>query len=140
MNALLAAQFAAVLTVVFAGISLHQLLTPFALLEKKTAEFATAVQEFPQPRLWPFRMVLYGALPLLYLGLLGQARLSVMAVGFMAVKLGISSGLSLWLEGRLLAGRPYTVVMHRLGLADSVINIGVAIFIVQQLLFARGAE
>jgi hypothetical protein len=132
------AQAAAITLVFFAGISLYQLTASHAELEEKAMRFADVATEGGQGALRLVRWVAYGVLPLLFIAVLLAAGMPMLALAAAALKVMLTSAISLHIEERVLQGEGYSPERHRLARLDSLANVGLAAALIYYLLALRG--
>jgi hypothetical protein len=134
-------KFSAVLTVIFAGMNVHQLTSSYAYLVAKAEEFRVAVsEENGLPRLARLNIIFYVALPFTYLALLRFASLETKFIALLALKFIVTASLDLWVEKRILTGGEYTLAQHYMSRADNVLNIASAAAVIRFLLIGHSIQ
>jgi hypothetical protein len=132
------AQAAAITLVFFAGISLYQLTASHAELEEKAMRFADVATEGGHGALRLVRWVAYGVLPLLFIAILLAAGMPMLALAAAALKIMLTSAISLHIEERVLQGEGYSPERHRIARLDSLANVALAAALIYYLLALRG--
>ena len=138
MTPLACAKVAAVLSVFFGGINLHQLWTNLENVRARVKQFqAVAGDPANSARLRLVRMFFYLGAPLGYLGALLGAGLPTVFLSAAAAKLWLSAWLGLSTERRLLRGGEYRPRDHFLSRLDAGFNLALAAAAVRLLLRLR---
>lgn len=121
------AKTAAVLSVVYAGINVYQMLADYDAVREKARMFAEiAAEEGAAARLRIVRGLFYVAAPLAYLWTLLSAGLPVPFLVLAGAKFWVSAFLGVRAEARLLRGHDYEPGDHRSARLDAIANIGLA--------------
>jgi hypothetical protein len=132
---LILAKFAVVLTVIYAGMNIHQLTSSYGYLVAKAEEFRTAVtEEGGLPRLARLNIIFYVLMPFAYLALLRFSTVPSPIVAVLALKFMITGSLDLWVERRILTGQAYSLAQHYLSRVDNLLNIAAAMAVIRVLL------
>jgi hypothetical protein len=140
LDLILFSKFAVVLTVLYAGLNVHQLTSSHAHLNAKIEEFRKVLAESQAASgLIRLNLVFYVGLPLLYLILLRVAGVAEWALIAMAMKFAVTAGMDVRSERRIVAGEAYTPMQHAVSRVDNVFNLIVAAAMVLLLLRAPGA-
>ena len=138
MSPLACAKLAAVLSVFFGGMNLHQLFARLENVRTRVGQFqAVAGDPANAARLRLVRMFFYLGAPLGYLGALLGAGLPAAFLMTAASKLWLSALLGLSTERRLLRGGDYRSRDHFLSRLDAVFNLVLAAAAVRLLLRLR---
>jgi hypothetical protein len=126
-NGLLFAKISAVLTVLFAGLNVHQITCSYEYLLDKIEEFKSAIsEEGDLPRLARVNVFFYLVLPSLYLLLLKMSALTLPVLALLALKFLASASLGIWTEKSILAGNSYSPLKHNLSRLDNALNLAAA--------------
>jgi hypothetical protein len=124
---LLSAKFAAVLSVVYAGVNLHQLLAGYAQVREKAQMFSEiAAGQGGTFRLRLVRALFYLVAPLTYLYTMIGAGLPGIFLVAAGAKFWMSSFAGIRTEHRLLRGQEYRPGDHLLARVDAALNITLA--------------
>ena len=124
LDLILLAKFAVVLTVVYAGLNVHQLTSSYDHLNAKIEEFRKVLAESETaPGLIRLNLFFYLVLPLLYLILLRVAGVAEWALITLAMKFAVTAGLDVRSERRIIAGEAYTPMQHTVSRVDNVLNL-----------------
>lgn len=135
LDVILLAKFALVLTVIYAGLNVHQLTSSHAHLNAKIEEFRKVLAESETaPGLIRLNFFFYLVLPLLYLILLRAAGVAEWALIVMSMKFAVTAGLDVRSERRIIAGEAYTPMQHSVSRVDNVFNLLAASAVVLLLL------
>ena len=135
LNSLFLTKLAAVLTVIYAGINLHQLTLSHAYLLDKIGELRKVMSESDMaPRLIRLNLVFYVAAPIAYLTLLRFSHVEHWVLALLAIKFSITATMDIRTERKIMAGEEYTHFQHRLSRIDNVFNLSAAAFIIYLLL------
>ncbi|MDQ3000244.1 MAG: hypothetical protein M3Y08_03110 [Fibrobacterota bacterium] len=138
--ALFLTKLAAVLTVIYAGINLHQLTLSYGHLLAKIAELRTIMAESEMtPRLIRLNLVFYVVAPIAYLTLLRVSHVEHWVLVLLALKFSITATLDIRVERKIMAGEDYTPLQHRFSRIDNVFNLSAAAFIIYLLLMPTRA-
>jgi hypothetical protein len=132
---LLLTKFSAVLTVIYAGLNIHQLTSPYAYLVAKAEEFRLAVMDSGGiPRLARLNILFYVVMPFAYLALLRLSALQIKMVAVLAIKFICSAAIDIWIERSILTGKNYSLVQHYLSRVDNLLNLLASVWVVLSLL------
>ena len=132
---LIYAKISAVLTVLYAGLNVHQLTSSYQYLITKADEFRKALKEEEgNGKVIRLNIVFYVVVPLVYLLLLHFSMVPVIYLALLAIKFSMTASMDVWVEKRILSGQNYTVVQHYLSRADNFLNIVAAVAVVRILL------
>ena len=135
LDLILIAKFAVVLTVLYAGLNVHQLTSSHAYLNARIEEFRKVLAESQAPPgLIRLNLFFYVVLPLLYLILLRVAGVAEWALIALAMKFAVTAGMDVRSERRIIAGEAYTPMQHAVSRVDNVFNLIVAAAVVFLLL------
>jgi uncharacterized membrane protein len=135
LDLILLSKFAVVLTVLYAGLNVHQLTSTHAYLNAKIEEFRKVLAETETaPGLVRLNLVFYVVLPLLYLILLRVAGVAEGALIALAMKFAVTAGMDVRSERRIIAGEAYTPMQHAVSRVDNVFNLAAAAAVVAVLL------
>jgi len=127
LSALFLAKLSAVITVIYAGMNLHQLTSSYAYLLDKIAQMRALLdQSEAVPRLFGLNLFFYVVLPGIYLILLRAASLQTEALVLLAAKFAVTAVMDIRAERRILDGRGYTLSQHKLSRIDNVLNLAAA--------------
>ena len=138
LDALLFTKLSAVLTVLYAGLNLHQLTSSYAYLLEKIAQFRAVLADSQGAAgLIRLNLVFYVAIPLAYLGLLRQAAIAPWVLGALALKFAFTAIMDIRAERRILAGGGYSPFQHAVGRIDNVLNLAAAAGVIR-VLFGPG--
>lgn len=130
-------KIAAILTVLYAGINIHQLTSSYGYLQTKAEEFRSAITEAGGfPRLARLNLLFYIVLPFSYLTLLRCSSLHFRILAIIALKFMLTASLDLWIEKTILTGKNYSSTQHNLSRLDNLLNITSATAIIYYLLKA----
>jgi hypothetical protein len=136
LDLILLTKFAVVITVLYAGLNLHQLTSSYVHLNSKIEEFRKVLAETETaPGLIRLNLVFYVVLPLLYLILLRVAGVAEWALIALAMKFAVTAGMDVRSERRIIAGEAYTPMQHAVSRVDNVFNLAAAAAVVTALLF-----
>jgi hypothetical protein len=128
-------KLSAVITVLYAGLNLHQLTSSFASLLAKAEEFRLAViAEGGVPRLSRLNILFYAILPFTYLLLLRFSDIQAELLAVLLAKFFITAILDLWVEKSIITGRNFSITQHYLSRLDNLLNIAAAIAVIRFLL------
>jgi hypothetical protein len=134
-NVLFLSKISAVLTVLYAGLNIHQLTSSYQYLLGKAEEFRGAIaDEGGAPRLVRLNILFYFAIPFGYLALLSYTTLQVKFLVLLSVKFALTASLDLWVEKSLLTGQEYSKTQHYCSRADNLVNIAAAVSVIYFLL------
>ena len=129
------AKAAAVLSVVYAGMNIFQVLSGLEDVRRRAAQFrAVATDPEQAGRLLFIRALFYLGLPLLYLGTLLGAGIPDIVLFVVGSKLWLSTILGLAVERRLLRGGEYRPRDHLLSRLDACFNLLMTAMVVLLLL------
>ncbi len=129
-NALLLSKFSVVLTVIYAGLNIHQVTSSYEYLLSKAAEFRSILAEAEGiPKLARLNIFFYVVLPFSYLLLLSYTGLPNFIVVILAIKFITTALLDIWFEKRILTEKDYTITHHNISRMDNLLNIGAAVMI-----------
>lgn len=129
------AKAAAVLTVLYAGMNVHQLTSSYDYLVIKSEEFRAAVtEEGGLPRLARLNIIFYVLMPFAYLVLLHYCAMPSPFIAILILKFMITGSLDLWVERRILTGRAYSLAQHYLSRTDNLLNLASAVAVIRLLL------
>jgi len=118
------AKAAAVLSVVYAGMNIFQVLSGLEDVRRRAAQFRAVAGDPEQAgRLVFIRALFYLGLPLLYLGTLLGAGIPEIVLFAAGGKLWLSTILGLAVERRLLRGGEYRPRDHLLSRLDACLNL-----------------
>ena len=135
LDLILFIKLAVVLTVLYAGLNVHQLTSSHAHLNAKIGEFRKVLAETETaPGLIRLNLVFYVVMPLLYLLLLRVAGVAEWALIALAMKFAVTAGMDVRSERRIIAGEAYTPMQHAVSRVDNVFNLIVAAAVVFLLL------
>ena len=138
MTPLACAKLAAVLSVFFGGMNLHQVFAKIEKVRMRVKQFqAVAGDPENSARLRLVRAFFYLGAPLGYLGALLGAGLPTVFLSAAAAKLWLSALLGLSTERRLLRGGDYRPRDHFLSRLDAGLNLALAAGAVRLLLRLR---
>jgi hypothetical protein len=127
LDQLVFAKLAIVITVIYAGMNLHQLTSSHAYLVEKIEEFRLALAEMEAaPRLMRLNLVFYVALPMVFLAVLHAASVAEGILAALAIKFAVTAGLDIRSERRILAGLGYTPMQHGVSRLDNAVNLAAA--------------
>ncbi len=129
------AKLSAVITVLYAGLNLHQLTSSFASLLAKAEEFRLAVTaDGGVPRLSRLNILFYVFLPFAYLALLRFSNIQPGILAVLLAKFLVTAVLDLWVEKSILTGRNFSITQHYLSRLDNLLNILAASVVIRFLL------
>lgn len=135
LDLILFIKLAVVLTVIYAGLNVHQLTSSHAQLNVKIEEFRKVLAESETaPGLLRLNLFFYVVLPLLYLILLRVAGVAEWALVALAMKFAVTAGMDVRSERRIIAGEAYTPMQHAVSRVDNVFNLLMAAAVVLLLL------
>lgn len=135
LDLILFIKLAVVLTVLYAGLNVHQLTSSHAQLNAKIEEFRKVLAETETaPGLLRLNLFFYVVLPLLYLVLLRVAGVAEWALVALAMKFAVTAGMDVRSERRIIAGEAYTPMQHAVSRVDNVFNLLGAMAVVLLLL------
>jgi hypothetical protein len=127
LSALFLAKLSAVLTVIYAGMNIHQLTSSYAYLLDKIAQVREFLdQSGAAPRLIRLNLFFYVLLPGIYLALLRAASMGTWALVLLAAKFALTAAMDIRAERRIVAGLGYTVLQHRFSRIDNIANLATA--------------
>jgi hypothetical protein len=128
LDPLTLAKLAAVLIVLFAGMNLHQALAGYEGVEERIREYGLVAQKREHAFGVLFtRFLVYLGLPLAFLVCQQQAGMPGMILWVLGIKFGISAGLGIFAERRVVTGGDYPRSLHTALRSDSALNLAVAI-------------
>ena len=140
LDLILLAKFAVVITVLYAGLNVHQLTSSHAHLNARIEEFRKVLAESETaPGLIRLNLFFYVVLPLLYLILLRVAGVAEWALIALAMKFAVTAGMDVRSERRIIAGEEYTPMQHAVSRVDNVFNLSAAAAVVLLLLRSPAA-
>lgn len=137
LDLILFIKLAMVLTVLYAGLNVHQLTSSHAHLNAKIEEFRKVLAETgtgAAPGLVRLNLFFYVVLPLMYLILLRVAGVGEWALVALAIKFTVTAGMDVRSERRILAGEAYTPMQHAVSRVDNLFNLLAAAAVVWLLL------
>jgi hypothetical protein len=135
LDILFATKLCAVLTVLYAGLNLHQLTSSYAHLQGKIEQFRAALaQAQGASGLIRLNLLFYVALPIAYLSLLWVSRVEPWVLGLLAIKLAVTAAIDIRAERRIVANGEYTPMQHGLSRVDNAFNLAAAAGVVYQLI------
>jgi hypothetical protein len=124
LTALFFAKLSAVLTVLYAGLNVHQLTSSYAYITEKIDQFRAALAESEGiPALVRLNLVFYVALPVAYLAVLKVSEMRTGVIALLALKFAFTAAMDILSERRILAGGEYTPFRHAVSRADNVLNL-----------------
>ena len=124
LSLLFLTKLSAVITVIYAGMNLHQLTSSHAYLVEKIEQFRFALAETEAvPRLLRLNLVFYVALPIAYLSLLRVSAVAGWVLAALALKFAVTATMDIRAERRIVAGEGYTPMQHTVSRIDNVLNI-----------------
>jgi hypothetical protein len=121
------AKTAAVFSVLYAGVNLHQLLAHFDAVREKARLFSEiAAGQGGSLRLRLVRALFYLAAPLAYLWSLMCAEVPGLFLVIAGAKFWVSSFVGIRTEHRLVRGEEYSLRDHHVSRVDAVLNLALA--------------
>jgi hypothetical protein len=124
LTALFFAKLSAVLTVLYAGLNVHQLTSSYAYITEKTDEFRAVLAESDGiPALVRLNLFFYGVLPVAYLAVLKVSEMRTGVILALAAKFACTAAMDIRSERRILAGGEYTSFQHALSRIDNILNL-----------------
>jgi hypothetical protein len=124
LTALFFAKLSAVLTVLYAGLNVHQLTSSYAYIADKIDQFRAALAESEAvPALVRLNLVFYVVLPLAYLAVLKVSEMRSGVIVLLAVKFALTASMDILSERRILAGGEYTPFQHAVSRVDNILNL-----------------
>jgi hypothetical protein len=129
------AKLSAVLTVVYAGMNVHQLTSSYAYQSAKIVQFRALFAESGSTAgLVRMNLIFYVALPGTYLSLLRLSAVEARVLGIMAVKFACTAAMDIRAERRIIAGGEYTPAQHAASRLDNLVNLACAAGVIYVLL------
>jgi hypothetical protein len=136
MSQLLYAKICMVITIGFAGLNIHQFMSPYDYVQKKIREFREFVSsEGNVSRINTVSFLIYFFFPAAYLFILFKAGFFTQGLFVLITKFAISAGLGLWTQKKVLADSGYSRRLHWLGKFDNFFNIVIAAGVAYLLIF-----
>jgi hypothetical protein len=134
LSVLFFTKLSAVLTVIYAGVNLHQLTSSHAYLSEKIEQFrAVLAQSDGATNLFRLNLVFYIALPAVYLALLRVSAVASWILGALILKFAFTAFMDIRAERRIMVGGDYSPRQHHFSRADNVLNLAAAAGIVYTL-------
>ena len=132
-------KLSAVLTVLYAGMNLHQLTSSYAYLLEKIEQFRAVLAESQgASSLVRLNIVFYVVMPLCYLGLLSQSSVASWVLGALTLKFAFTAFMDIRAERRILAGGEYSPLQHAISRTDNVLNLAAAACVLYALFKPAG--
>jgi hypothetical protein len=139
MSALFFAKVSIVLTVLYAGLNVHQLTSTHAYISEKVERFRAALAGSDgNPALVRLNLVFYVVLPLAYLAVLKVSEMKTGALCALAAKFACTAVMDIRSERRILAGGDYTPFHHAISRIDNTANLAAAASILYLLFRPAG--
>ncbi|HKP95844.1 MAG TPA: hypothetical protein VJ385_08820 [Fibrobacteria bacterium] len=136
LTLLFVTKLSTVLTVIYAGMNLHQLTSSYAYLSEKTEQFRAMLAESGPGRdpegpsgvagLIRLNLVFYVVLPAAYLVLLKVSAVQPWALGLLALKFALTAFMDIRAERRIMVGGDYSPRQHAVGRVDNILNLAAA--------------
>ncbi len=123
MDPLALSRIAIIVTVIFAGLNLHQLTLSYAYFSERIAEIKKVMdggEELSRIR-WA-SIVLYFVLPGIYLLLLYFAQIAPVLLLAGVAKFAATAGVGIYTEQTVFYGKGYNEKLHALGKFDNALN------------------
>ena len=134
LDAIFFTKLSAVLTVLYAGLNLHQLTSSYAYLLEKIAQFRAVLADSKGAAgLIRLNLVFYVAIPLAYLGLLSQAAIESWVLGALTLKFAFTAFMDIRAERRILVGGEYSPFQHAVSRIDNLLNLAAAAGVIYAL-------
>ncbi len=136
MSHIIYARICIVLTVGFAGLNVHQLLSPYEYVKGKIAELNDLVKDEGDIKGFNVvSMIFYFIVPAIYLFVLTKAEFIITGILILCSKFIISAALGLWTQKRIFTEIGYTKKIHLIGKVDNFLNIMASVAVAYLLIF-----
>lgn len=137
-SVLFLSKISALITVLYAGLNIHQLTSSYNYMLEKANEFRMAIAEAGgDRRLVRLNLFVYVAIPVGYLALLRFSTFEGKFLTLLGLKFAITAGLDLWVESTLLSDREYSRIQHYCSRVDNLLNLAAAASIAHFLIFGK---
>ncbi len=140
LSVLFFSKLSAVLTVLYAGMNLHQLTSSYAYLLGKIDQFrALLAQTGGGSGLIRLNLLFYVLFPVAYLALLRVAAVEPWVLGLLTAKFAFTAWMDIRAERRIVAGLGYTPRQHTASKIDNVLNLIAAAAVIEVLVKPAGS-
>ncbi|MDB5048883.1 MAG: hypothetical protein JWO30_1954 [Fibrobacteres bacterium] len=128
-------KLSAVITVLYAGMNLHQLTSSYAYLSEKIEQFrALLAQSEGSSGLIRLNIVFYAVLPIVYLAMLRVSEVESRVLGALAIKFAYTAFMDIRAERRIMVGGEYSPRQHAFSRIDNVLNLAAAAGVIYVLM------
>ena len=136
MGHIIYARICIVLTVGFAGLNVHQLLSSYEYVKGKVAELNDLIRDEGGIKgLNTVSLIFYFVIPALYLFALTKANFFITGIVLLCSKFAVSAVLGLWTQKKIFTDVGYTKKIHFMGKIDNFLNVMASVAVAYLLIF-----